>query len=88
MIRSVVSRSVLAHGSWAFAETAWWTWESRPGGVPGVKPTSSSPSPKPTPSPSGKEFTAVSVPKITGSVKVGKTLTAYPGAWGPGEVEE
>ena len=53
---------------------------------PTPKPTSSSPSPKPTPSPSGKEFTAVSVPKITGSVKVGKRLTADPGAWGPGEV--
>jgi hypothetical protein len=47
------------------------------------KPT---PSPSPSPSPSGKEFTAVSVPKISGSVKVGKRLTADPGAWGPGEV--
>ena len=28
----------------------------------------------------------MSVPKITGSVKVGKRLTADPGAWGPGEV--
>ena len=47
---------------------------------------SSSPTPTPSPSPSGKEFAAVSVPKITGSVKVGKRLTADPGAWGPGEV--
>jgi hypothetical protein len=63
--------------------------------APSPKPTPSpSPSSKPTPSPSpspspeepGKEFTAVSVPKVTGSVKVGKRLTADPGAWGPGEV--
>ena len=44
------------------------------------------PKPTPTPEPSGKEFTAVSVPKIAGSVKVGKKLTADPGAWGPGDV--
>lgn len=63
--------------------------------APSPKPTPSpSPSSKPTPSPSpspspeepGKEFTAVSVPKVTGSVKVGKRLTADPGAWGPGDV--
>ena len=29
----------------------------------------------------------MSVPKVTGSVKVGKRLTADPGAWGPGDVE-
>ena len=28
----------------------------------------------------------MSVPRITGSVKVGKRLTADPGAWGPGDV--
>ena len=29
----------------------------------------------------------MSVPKVTGSVKVGRKLTADPGAWGPGDVE-
>jgi hypothetical protein len=54
---------------------------------PTPKPTPSpTPSPSPSPSPSGKEFTAVSVPKIRGSVKVGKKLTADAGAWGPGDV--
>ena len=52
---------------------------------PTPKPTPS-PTPSPSPSPSGKEFTAVSVPKIRGSVKVGKKLTADAGAWGPGDV--
>ena len=51
--------------------------------TPTPKPT---PKPTPTPEPSEKEFTAVSVPKITGSAKVGKKLTADPGAWGPGQV--
>ena len=54
-----------------------------PSPSPSPKPT---PSPSPSPSPSGKEFTAVSVPRITGSVKVGKKLTADVGAWGPGDV--
>ena len=57
-----------------------------PSPSPKPTPSPSSPTPTPTPSPSGKEFTAVSVPRITGSVKVGKKLTADAGAWGPGEV--
>ena len=65
------------------AQTAAVKAEPLPTPTPTPKPT---PKPTPTPEPSEKEFTAVSVPKITGSAKVGKKLTADPGAWGPGQV--
>ena len=37
-------------------------------------------------SPATAALTATAVPKITGTVKVGSTLTAVPGAWGPAPV--
>lgn len=54
-----------------------------PSPSPSVKP---SPTPTPSPAPELKKLTSTPVPKVSGTVKVGKKLTASPGTWKPSGV--